>query len=274
MIKGLSGVGLAGVTAVALPSALASASGTGAGGESSPPTVPVSQSLLFHLDADAHSSGGVWSDLSGNGHHGTLGAGVTFVPGSAGVPAHFTFNGVDSESFVAVDNGAVITGSSPTEYTKMVWFRRDSITRFDNLLSSASASGQSSHFVYFGGRDPDCRHLTAGHGTAYFRFTTDFATSANAWLFAAVRFSTSSGFHLYINSSDTSWVGTPGLTGSSPYNAATDALNGGGLAFVIGSYNITASLLGDVAVALAHDVDIGDAAVKSYFASTVGRFHP
>jgi hypothetical protein len=190
------------------------------------------------------------------------------------VPAHFSFNGVNANSVVSVKAGAVITGTTPTAYTKLVWFRRDTVARTDNLISASSPLGQSQHFLYFVAEPGSYRLLTAGNAGGFARILSDAQTSANQWQFGAVRFSTTDGFSLYLNTNVTSWSGSPSLITSSPYEPLTDALSAGGLGFNIGRWQSGNSLEGDVATALAYDVDIGDAAVKSYFASTVGRFYP
>jgi len=263
--------GAVGLTALTLPNSASASSGseTNAAGTG---TVPAAGSLLFHLDASSYSPGlgQGWNDLSGAGNHGAIGSGVSFVSASGGTPAHFSFDGLNSNSVVSIKSGAAITGSGPTAYTKMLWFRKDTTgSRLDNLMSAATGE---SHFLYFNFNSPDVnRLLTTGHNSTYTRLILDtFLTDANVWLFAAVRFSTDSGFTLYINTSDTDWAAT--LVKSSAYNASTDALSTG-LTFHIGSFAGLHPLQGDVATALAYDVDIGDSAVKSYFASTVGRFY-
>lgn len=263
--------GAVGLTALALPTAATAASAIVSGAEGAG-AVPEPGALLFHLDANAYSPGlGVgWNDLSGAGNHGTIGSGASFVSASGSTPAHFSFDGLGVNSVVSIKNGIAITGPNPSAYTKMLWFRKDTTgSRLDNLMSAAS--GQS-HFLYFNFNSPNTNQLlTTGHNGNYTRLIVDtFLTDANEWLFAAVRFSTTSGFTMYINDSDTGWPSSS--IKSSSYNAATDALTTG-LTFYIGSFADAHPLQGDVATALAYDADIGDAAVKSYFSSTVSRFY-
>jgi hypothetical protein len=263
--------GAIGLAALTLPTA-ARASSTTVAGTGTPGTVPEAGSLLFHLDANSYSPGlgHGWNDLSGSGNHGTIGSGVSFVGASGGTPAHFTFDGLNSNSVVSIKNGDAITDPGPTAYTKMLWFRKDTTgSRLDNLMSAATGE---SHFLYFNYLNPNKnRLLTTGHNGNFTRLVLDtYLTNANEWLFAAARFSTTSGFTLYINTSDTDWAAT--LVKSSAYNASTDALSTG-LTFHIGSFGGTNGLQGKVATALAYNLDIGDSAVKSYFASTVNRFY-
>lgn len=271
-----------GMTALALPRAASASSVSSESvstvGPATTTTIASVESLSIHLDAGNASSyagtGSTWNDLGGSGNYGAIDASVSYVSSSGGSPAHFSFGGSGSVNVRKADGSLEITGQSPTAYTKMIWFRRDVATgRFDNIFSSSSTSGQAQHFLFFqsSGTNP-YKRLTAGHNSSYGRLFAGIDVEADIWTFGAVTFSTTTGFVIYCNQNDRDWAAS-GLINSSAYDAGTDAL-GGALGFQIGGYGGLHRLAGDVATALAYDRVLSIAEVKSYYATTVGRFYP
>jgi hypothetical protein len=264
-----AGVGALGVTSLMLPAGSAAASTVLA-------AVPTS-SLVVHLDASqpGGSPGTAWQDLSGNANNATPGTGVTFEAAAGGAPAHYSFPGTSDAQRTDVGNGAIVgtVASPPTAYTKMVWFRRDTLNQPANLASSDLRGTFTEHFMYFSGQSADpLRRLTVGHNTAYVRFSSVRSVSANVWTFGAVTFSTALGFRLFLNTTDRDWNGAAEVS-TSAYNAAQDAL-GGPMALHIGTFDVANRLDGDVATLVVHARELTEAEVKAYYASTVDRFHP
>jgi hypothetical protein len=267
-----------GITAIALPDAAAAAS-TDLGVDSDTSGSHVSQaSLLLHLDAgDASSyagSGATWTDLSGQGNHGTIGSGVTFVGASGGAPAHFRFAGT-SGAVVGINGGAPIVfpsaGTAMSAYTKLVWFRRERIDELNNLMSAASTTTtHAQHFLYFSSAsNTPYRLVTAGNSGVFTRITTDLLTTAGSWTFAAVTYSTTSGFDLY-----TERAPGEGRSASSPHTSTDGLAVNAGLSFQLGGYSGGGLLKGDIATALAYDRALNAQEIAAYYGATVARFHP
>ncbi len=147
--------------------------------------------LTLDVDANNPSSypgtGTTWIDLSGN-------SGMTLVNSpaySVGPPAYFDFNGTNQYA-----TGSA-TGVLPlTNYTKIVWFRLDTLSANNNIVSSELGG----HFMYFN----NTNRLWAGHanvepfsGPGAFGSTQTF--NIDIWYFAAVTFSSTNGIKMYIN---------------------------------------------------------------------------
>ncbi len=262
--------GLLGVSSLVLPGASAAASEV---------AVALStDALVLHLDASTPGStpSTTWLDLSGAGNTGSVATGVTFVAAAGDQPAHYRFPATATGAVVtAGGGGAVVPGTPPTAYTKMVWFRRDANNRYDNLLSSTGDSAYDTHFLYFSASaTPSYRRLTVGHAsTSFTRLIGGIDVGAATWTFGAATFSTSSGFAVYTNTDDRGWGS--GTIMTSPYGAQ-DALTkplslriGG-----IGGAGTSYMLQGDVATAVMHARALTEAEVRAYYAATVDRFHP
>jgi len=263
-----SGAALLGVTSTVLPSAAAAASVLESSG------VPA-DSLVFHLDASlpGESPASIWADRSGNNNSGsTTGSGVTYVTATGGVPAHYSLDG-SASAVIPVAAGATLFGSAevrPDGYTKMAWFRRDSVAARDNLISRASTGAP--HFLWF--REPSYQLLTAGHDSTATAPQGTLEVSAGVWTFGAVTFSTTDGLRLLTNTSDRTWSdgdvsedrAVPAYT-----TAPTD-----GMSSQVGGYDSAANtrLVGDVATAVVHSRALSVTEVRAYYAATVDRFHP
>jgi len=241
---------------------------------------PPASSLVAHLDAadPGADRDNVWADLSGNANGATPGTGVTFVAAAGAVPAHYDFPGTNSDQRTIVGSGPIVGTASapPTAYTKMVWFRRDTLTKTSNLASSPSATDRAAHFLFFPTLDGDnsLSKAATGHGTQFTRLVSTNRMTAAAWTFVAVSFSTSSGFALYLNTDDLSWA--VGTVVQSAYDEAADAL-ALPMAVDIGVFAgsaATNALDGDVAALVIHARALSTTEIRAYHAATLPRFYP
>jgi hypothetical protein len=237
---------------------------------------PPASSLVAHLDAidPGANRDTVWADLSGNANGATPGTGVTFVAAAGAVPAHYSFPGTSTAQRTTVGSGPIVGTASapPTAYTKMVWFRRDTLTKSSNLASSLGGPDRSAHFLFFPTDFSYAKPVT-GHGTSYTRLVGENGMTAGVWTFVAVTFSTSSGFTLHLNTNDLTWP--QGSVVTSAYNAATDALTLP-MAINIGAFgvNVNDTLDGDVAALVVHARALTSTEVREYHAATSRRFYP
>lgn len=146
-------------------------------------------SITLDLDANNTTSysgtGTTWTDLSGNGNNATL---INNPYWDNGPPGYFNFDGVNQYATVA---GANIIPAAA--YTKMVWFKIDTFSADNNLVSSDNGG----HFMYFN----QTNTLYAGHSNVlpYNAFGSTFHFSTDTWYCAVVTFSVANGIKLYIN---------------------------------------------------------------------------
>lgn len=107
----------------------------------------VRNGLVMHLDAanvkSYPGSGTTWTDLSGNGNHGTLVAGVSYNSSSSGI---MVFDGID---------GYISTNYAPNLdnnrlYTYEVFFKDDIAGGFNSNLSLISNYGSTATTPYSG----------------------------------------------------------------------------------------------------------------------------
>ena len=145
------------------------------------------------LDVDANTSvsyagsGSTWYDLAGYGNI-TLVNSPTY---DVGPPSYFDFNGTNQYA-----TGSATDVLPAANYTKMVWFKLDTLVADNNLVSSDNGG----HYMFFSGGSK----LYAGHsnvqpyfGAGAFGSTTTFTTGT--WYFAAVTFSVTNGIKMYVN---------------------------------------------------------------------------
>lgn len=241
---------------------------------------PPASSLVAHLDATQPGAAEStrWADLSGEANDAVLGTGVSFVAAAGAVPPHYSFPGTDVDQRTTVGSGPIVgtASAAPTAYTKMVWFRRDTLDKTSNLASSPIADDRAAHFLYFpaiAGDDPARSKAVTGHNTQFTRLASTNRMTAATWTFLAATFSTSSGFALYLNTDDLSWAA--GTVDTSAYDAAIDALTLP-LAIDIGAFGGSAvnALDGDVAALVVHARALSATEIKAYHAATLRRFYP
>ncbi len=149
--------------------------------------------LTLDVDANNPSSypgtGTTWIDLSGN-------SGMTLVNSpaySVGPPAYFDFNGSNQYATGSATNVLPLTN-----YTKIVWFRLDTLSADNNLVSS-EAGGL---YMFFSGGSK----LYAGNSNVppyqgVGAFGSNATFNIDTWYFAAVTFSATSGngIRIYVN---------------------------------------------------------------------------
>ena len=146
-------------------------------------------SITLDLDANNTTSysgtGTTWTDLSGLGNNATL---LNTPYWDNGPPGYFNFDGVNQYATVA---GANIIPAAA--YSKMVWFKIDTFSADNNLVSSDNGG----HFMYFN----QTNTLYAGHSNVfpYNAFGSTFHFSTDTWYCAVVTFSVANGIKLYIN---------------------------------------------------------------------------
>jgi hypothetical protein len=155
----------------------------------------------------------------------------------------------------------------------MVWFRRDTLIKSANLVSSVAGADRAAHFLFFPTVEGSRSKPVTGHGTAYTRLVGGSGMTAEVWTFVAVTFSTSSGFTLHLNTDDLTW--TQGTVVTSAYVEATDAL-ALPIAINIGGFGVQvdATLDGDVAALVVHARALTTTEVREYHAATSRRFYP
>lgn len=148
-----------------------------------------SGSITLDLDANNTTSysgtGTTWTDLSGLGNNATL---INNPYWDNGPPGYFNFDGVNQ--YATVSGANIIPAAA---YTKMVWFKIDTFSAANNLVSSDNGG----HFMYFN----QTNTLYAGHSNVfpYNAFGSTFHFSTDTWYCAVVTFSVANGIKLYIN---------------------------------------------------------------------------
>jgi len=183
-------------------------------------------SLTLNLDANNINSypgtGTSWNDLGlGNFPYTLYGAPYW----DNGPPGSFNFNGTNQ--YATGPNVNLLPGSG---YTKMVWFRLNTLNADNNLVSSDGGG----HYMFFSGSST----LYAGHanvppyqGAGAFGSTSTFGI--NTWYCATVTFSVANGLKLYVNGvldrHDPAYQTPHGGTGSTNiacFGAGGNLLNG------------------------------------------------
>jgi hypothetical protein len=146
-------------------------------------------SLTLNLDANNATSysgtGSTWNDLSVGNFPYTL-YGTPYWDN--GPPGYFNFNGTNQ--YATGPNVNLLPGSG---YTKMVWFKINTFSADNNLVSSDGGG----HFMYFNNTNT----LYAGHSNVlpYNGFGSTVTFNTDTWYCATVTYSTANGISLYIN---------------------------------------------------------------------------
>jgi Concanavalin A-like lectin/glucanases superfamily len=129
--------------------------------------------------------GSVFKDLSGGGNTGALTYGPTYNSSNGGA---IVFDG--SDDCVVVNSNASVL--SNTAYTKTVWFYVTSFATNNNLISGGNTGR---HAFWLAGSNK----LQAGHNSTWNTVSSATSLSLNTWYHAAVTFSTTTGWRLYLN---------------------------------------------------------------------------
>lgn len=145
-------------------------------------------SITLNIDANnpVSYSGNTstWTDLSGTGNITLVGSPYY----TAGSQSYLDFNGTSQYGTGAATN--VIPSSA---YTKMIWFKIDTFTADNNLVSSDGGG----HFMYFNNTST----LYAGHSNVmpYNGFGSTVSFNSNTWYCVTVTYSETNGISMYIN---------------------------------------------------------------------------
>ena len=149
--------------------------------------------LNMNIDANNYysynsSNSDVWYDLTGNAANVTL---YNSPYWDNGPPGNFNFNGVNQYAV-----GSTASMLPQSGYTKMVWFKLNTINADNNIVSS----NLGGHYMYFAGGN----RMWTGHsnvqpynGPGAFGSTSTF--SVDTWYCVTVTFSVANGIKLYIN---------------------------------------------------------------------------
>ena len=184
----------------------------------------VSDGLVLYLDPASQrsysGSGNTAYDLSGSGNTSALTNGPTFNSSNLGA---FVLDG--SNDYILVNSQANIL--SKTAYTKIAFIYISNFSTVNNIISGGF-SGQHAFWMF--GTDK----LNAGHNGAWNTVVGATSLSLNTWYFAAVTYSDSTGWKLYLNGrEDGTSVDTTTFTGNQEIS--------------IGSYNTGNNFTGRIA---------------------------
>ena len=151
--------------------------------------IETTDGLVLHLDAantrSYPGSGNTVYDLSGSGNTSALTNGPTFNSSNLGA---FVLDG--SNDYILINSQANIL--SKTAYTKIAYIYISNFSTVNNIISGGF-SGQHAFWMF--GTDK----LNAGHNGAWNTVVGATSLSLNTWYFAAVTYSNSTGWKLYLN---------------------------------------------------------------------------
>ena len=151
--------------------------------------IETTDGLVLHLDAgntrSYPGSGNTVYDLSGFGNTSALTNGPTYNSSNLGA---FVLDG--SNDYILVNSQANIL--SKTAYTKIAYIYISNFSTVNNIISGGF-SGQHAFWMF--GTDK----LNAGHNGAWNTVVGATSLSLNTWYFAAVTYSDSTGWKLYLN---------------------------------------------------------------------------
>ena len=184
----------------------------------------VTDGLVVYLDAgntrSYTGSGNTAYDLSGSGNTSALTNGPTFNSSNLGT---FVLDG--SNDYILVNSQANIL--SKTAYTKIAYIYISNFSTSNNIISGGF-SGQHAFWMF--GTDK----LNAGHNGAWNTVVGATSLSLNTWYFAAVTYSDSTGWKLYLN-------------GREDGTSATTTTFNGNQEIVIGAYSSGNNFTGRIA---------------------------
>jgi hypothetical protein len=184
----------------------------------------VTDGLVVYLDAgntrSYSGSGNTAYDLSGLGNTSALTNGPTFNSSNLGA---FVLDG--SNDYILVNSQANIL--SKTAYTKIAYIYISNFSTVNNIISGGF-SGQHAFWMF--GTDK----LNAGHNGAWNTVVGATSLSLNTWYFAAVTYSDSTGWKLYLN-------------GREDGTSATTTTFNGNQEIVIGAYSSGNNFTGRIA---------------------------
>ena len=205
--------------------------------------------LVLHLDAantrSYPGSGNTVYDLSGSGNTSALTNGPTYLSSNLGA---FVLDG--SNDYILVNSQANIL--SKTAYTKIAYIYISNFSTVNNIISGGF-SGQHAFWMF--GTDK----LNAGHNGSWNTVVGATSISLNTWYFAAVTYSDSTGWKLYLNGrEDGTSASTTTFTGNQEIS--------------IGSYSTANNFTGRIASVQVYNRALTATEIFQNYHATKGRY--
>jgi hypothetical protein len=205
--------------------------------------------LVLHLDAantrSYPGSGNTVYDLSGSGNTSALTNGPTYLSSNLGA---FVLDG--SNDYILVNSQANIL--SKTAYTKIAYIYISNFATVNNIISGGF-SGQHAFWMFGTVR------LNAGHNGSWATVVGATTLSLNTWYFAAVTYSNSTGWKLYLNGrEDGTSADTTTFTGNQEIS--------------IGSYSTANNFTGRIASVQVYNRALTATEIFQNYHATKGRY--
>ena len=209
----------------------------------------VTDGLALYLDAGNTrsylGSGNTAYDLSGSGNTSALTNGPTYLSSNLGT---FVLDG--SNDYILVNSQANIL--SKTEYTKIAYIYISNFSTVNNIISGGF-SGQHAFWMF--GTDK----LNAGHNGAWNTVVGATSLSLNTWYFAAVTYSNSTGWKLYLN-------------GREDGTSATTTTFTGNQEIVIGAFSSSNNFTGRIASVQVYNRALSASEIVQNYNATKRRY--
>ena len=211
--------------------------------------IEATDGLVLHLDAantrSYPGSGNTVYDLSGSGNTSALTNGPTYLSSNLGA---FVLDG--SNDYILVNSQANIL--SKTAYTKIAFIYISNFSTVNNIISGGF-SGQHAFWMF--GTDK----LNAGHNGAWNTVVGATSLSLNTWYFAAVTYSDSTGWKLYLN-------------GREDGTSATTTTFTGNQEIVIGAYSSGNNFTGRISNIQVYNRALTATEIFQNYHATKGRY--
>ena len=211
--------------------------------------IEATDGLVLHLDAantrSYPGSGNTVYDLSGFGNTSALTNGPTYNSSNLGA---FVLDG--SNDYILVNSQANIL--SKTAYTKIAYIYISNFSTVNNIISGGF-SGQHAFWMF--GTDK----LNAGHNGAWNTVVGATSLSLNTWYFAAVTYSDSTGWKLYLN-------------GREDGTSATTTTFNGNQEIVIGAYSSGNNFTGRISNIQVYNRALTATEIFQNYHATKGRY--
>jgi hypothetical protein len=205
--------------------------------------------LVLHLDAantrSYPGSGNTVYDLSGSGNTSALTNGPTYLSSNLGA---FVLDG--SNDYILVNSQANIL--SKTAYTKIAFIYISNFSTVNNIISGGF-SGQHAFWMF--GTDK----LNAGHNGSWNTVVGATSISLNTWYFAAVTYSDSTGWKLYLN-------------GREDGTSASTTTFTGNQEIVIGAYSSSNNFTGRISNIQVYNKALTSTEILQNYHATKGRY--
>ena len=209
----------------------------------------VTDGLVVYLDAgntrSYTGSGNTAYDLSGSGNTSALTNGPTFNSSNLG-----TFVLDVSNDYILVNSQSNIL--SKTAYTKIAYIYISNFSTVNNIISGGF-SGQHAFWMF------GTNKLNAGHNGAWNTVVGATSLSLNTWYFAAVTYSDSTGWKLYLN-------------GREDGTSATTTTFNGNQEIVIGAYSSGNNFTGRISNIQVYNRALTATEIFQNYHATKGRY--